>query len=555
MKRSSLAFLLLLTACATHEPRWTPTDVAPPAWSPEPEAPAETTATDATQPAAETSPGPEPDKPTVPLTIGDAVLLAFANNRGIAVSELDPEIAATAIDEARAQFDPNVAASIRAGRNTTEFENNTSTSINTTASTDLDRLVQSINTIIREVNNPVITSDVHDTTSRLLVSQQLPTGTQLTATADYSGTRSNRSANTYDGAWDLELTQPLLQGAGTGVNFIALRKARNNTAISEHGFRRDVIGLVEQVELTYWDLVLAKALLNINTFAVGLANEQLRLNTDLYAAGRGVEADVLSAEAERADRAARVIDAQAQIKDRNLLLIRLLNPQDTSPWQLTFEPQTPADVAVVPVDPEASVKLAMDYRPELAQARLDLSNADLDVRGAKNSLLPQLDLVASYGETNGANSTGGALDFLDDDDGSSYAIGLEFSTPIPRRAEKARYRRSLLTQTQRERLIADTEQDIESDTRRAVVEVERQLAQITPAQEAVQARTRELETAQARYTTGRSTNLDVLIVQRDLIQAQVNEVSARIAYLQALTSLYAAEGTLLDRRGITLDTE
>jgi outer membrane protein len=546
MKRFSLAFLLLLSACATHEPRWTPAEVAPPAWVPPVEA------------AAESSPAPEANEapsPAVPLSVQEAVLLAFANNRGVDVSELDPAIAATAIDEARAQFDVNLAASLRAGRNTTEFENNTSSAFTTGLGTDVDRLVQSINTVIREVNSPIITSDVHDTTSRLVVQQQLPTGTRITATGDYSGTRSNLNPNTYDGAWNVELAQPLLQGAGTGVNFVALRKAKNNTAISEHAFRRDVLELVEQVEVTYWDLVLAKALLGINTFAVGLADEQLRLNQDLLAAGRGVEADVLSAEAERASRAANVIDAQAQIKDRNLLLIRLLNPQADSPWQISFEPETPAEAPVVAVDTEASVKLAMDYRPELAQARLDLSNADLDVRSAKNSLLPQLDLVASYGESNGANSTGGALNFLDDDDGSSYAIGLEFSTPIPRRAEKARYRRSLLSQTQRERLIADTEQGVETETRRAVVEVERQWAQITPAQEAVHARTRELETAQARYTTGRSTNLDVLIVQRDLIQAQVNEVSARIAYLQALSSLYAAEGTLLDRRGITLEIE
>lgn len=553
MKRLIIVPLLTLTACATHEPRWTPADVKPPAWSP----PAESHSGDSTLETEPASVQPEtpPAAPTVPITVQDAVLLAFANNRGVEVSELDPQIAATAIDEARAQFDVNLGASIRAGRNTSEFENTGTGNLGNANSSDVDRLVQSIATIIREVNNPVITSDVRDTTSRVVVQQQLPTGTRITATGDYSGTRSNLNPNTYDGAWNVELAQPLLQRVGTGVNFVALRKAKNNTAISEHAFRRDVLELVKQVEVTYWDLVLAKALLNINTFAVGLAEEQLRLNKDLLAAGRGVEADVLSAEAERADRAANVIDAQAQIKDRNLLLIRLLNPQEASPWQISFEPQTPAEVPEVPVDNEQSVKLAMDYRPELAQARLDLSNADLDVRSAKNSLLPQLDLVASYGESNGANSTGGALDFLDDDDGSSYAIGLEFSTPIPRRAEKARYRRSLLTQTQRERLIADTEQAIETETRRAVVEVDRQRAQITPAMEAVQARTRELETAEARYTTGRSTNLDVLIVQRDLIQAQVNEVSARIAYLQALTSLYAAEGTLLDRRGIALELD
>ena len=194
----------------------------------------------------------------------------------------------------------------------------------------------------------------------------------------------------------------------------------------------------------------------------------------------------------------------------------------------------------------------MAYRPELAQVRLDLANADLDVTAAKNGLLPRLDLVGSYGRANAGGSRGDAFDIFGGSDSKAYAVGLEFDMPVMRRAEKARYRRSKLGQTQGERVISDTEQGVEAETRQAVVEVQRQWARIAPTLEAVRAREKELETAQARFTSGRSTALEVLIVQRDLIQAQLEEVSARVGYLQALTSLFAAEGTLLERRGIHL---
>jgi outer membrane protein TolC len=46
--------------------------------------------------------------------------------------------------------------------------------------------------------------------------------------------------------------------------------------------------------------------------------------------------------------------------------------------------------------------------------------------------------------------------------------------------------------------------------------------------------------------------LDVLQVQRDYIQSQVDDATARVRYIEALTELYAAEGTLLERRGISL---
>jgi outer membrane protein TolC len=536
------------TACATGEPRWTPETVAPPAWVAEAPAPVEAAPAEATP-----APTLEPELPAVPLAIQEAVLLAFGNNRSIDVAELDPEIAATAIDEARAAWDPAVAGSLRTGRNVNKIETTTSSTGNTSESGDsLADLSQSIASIISAVNTPTITSDVRDTTSLLAVTQRLPTGTQLTVTGDYAGTRSNLNGKSYDGGWTAELTQPLLRGAGTGVNFIALRQARNNEAISQHGFRQRVIDITEQVEVTYWDLVLARAVLEINTFAVTLAEEQLILNRDFEQAGRGVEADVLSAKAESASRQADVIDAKARIRDRNLALIRLLNPENPDPWRISFNPETPVLTPEPTVQAEESVALAMDYRPELAQSRLDVANSDLGVKGAKNELLPNLDLVASVGESNRADSRSGALDFLSGNSGENYAVGIEFDTAILRRAEKARYRRSRLEQTQSERLLSDTEQAIETETRQAVVEVERQWARIAPSTEAVLARTAELDTAQARYATGRSTNLDVLIVQRDLIQARINEVTARTGYLQALASLYAAEGTLLERRGIVL---
>jgi len=62
-----------------------------------------------------------------------------------------------------------------------------------------------------------------------------------------------------------------------------------------------------------------------------------------------------------------------------------------------------------------------------------------------------------------------------------------------------------------------------------------------------------VETEQFRL--GRSTNLNVMQVRRDFIQAKVDEAAARVHYLQAVTALYAREGTLLTRRGVALELE
>jgi outer membrane protein len=561
---SVLTALLLLSACATNAPRHSPASVAPPVWNPEsasPDIPATSREEAAT--GADLVPAPES---TVPLRLEEAIIAAFERNLSIEVSELDPEIAETFIDEARADFDPAVAASIRTGRNTRRIEtDNRTTGIGTVISngarpgaddSPLDLIFDGIETVVGSLQPSTTTSRVRDVTGGAALSQRLPTGTAITATADYTEVDSNVARDSFEGGWNLEVSQALLRGAGLNVNLATLRRARNNAAISFHAFRRQVLNVVRDVELRYWDLVRAREVLAISEFAVQLAAEQERLTQDLLAAGRGVEADVLSAQAERATRQADVTDALAQIKATNIALVRLMNPQQENPFAIAYQPETPPDTPAVAVEEAQSTQLAMQYRPELAQVRLDLANADIDVLAARNGLLPRLDLVGSYGRANGGRARRDAFNaFGGGADDEAYAVGLEFDMPVLRRGEKARYRRSKLNQTQSERIIADSEQAVEAETRQAVVEVQRQWARIEPTQEAVRARQRELETAQARFTSGRSTALDVLIVQRNYIQAQLEEVSARVGYLQALTSLFAAEGTLLERRGIRLAEE
>lgn len=141
------------------------------------------------------------------------------------------------------------------------------------------------------------------------------------------------------GAWSIELRQPLLQGAGTFVNYIAIKQARNKAAQSVYSFRQTVLSVVQQTETAYWNLVLAHEVLAIREFAVTLAAEQLTRASDREYVGRAIESDVLSARAELASRTADLTDAQSDIRAQNIELIKLLNPADTTTWKIDFTPR------------------------------------------------------------------------------------------------------------------------------------------------------------------------------------------------------------------------
>ncbi len=595
----------LLVACAHHNPSWTPDSVRPPVnlqhavdasgntddrivevegesvdfsdsdvWD---QAPVDT---------AE-YPIPTPVQPgdVISLSRDGVILTALANNRSLAVSRFGPQIAASYIPEARSVFDPNLLATVSHGRNTEQIGGINRFTLGDAAGTLGQSLVPELSPIQRllapeplvtlldqaQTAENTLTALLHDARRMVYGPQELaysmensdaevrmvnffPTGTEVFLSGGVSRFNTDFTQSEYTGRLDIGITQSLLRGAGTNVNLVALRQARNIAAQSEHEFRSMLIDTVSVAENAYWGLVLAEELLRIRTISVELAEDQRERNKNLVEVGRAVQGAVIAADAEVSARQAELVDAKAFLKEQSINLIRVLNPDiSASGWDLTFEPQDPPEIKYVGLYPDISAALSQKYRPELAQVRLELANRELDVVRTQNGLLPRLDAFAQYGRTSLVDSSGSFAKHLDSSKYDNYAVGLNFQMPILNRGERARHQRARFEEDRALAAIFNLEQLIEVDVRSACVEVERQWERHQATQAAVEARQEELRIEQDRYMVGMSTNLDILQVQRNLIASQVQEVTARIDYIRALTQLFRAEGTLLERRGINMD--
>ncbi|MCX5770449.1 MAG: TolC family protein, partial [Candidatus Hydrogenedentes bacterium] len=91
---------------------------------------------------------------------------------------------------------------------------------------------------------------------------------------------------------------------------------------------------------------------------------------------------------------------------------------------------------------------------------------------------------------------------------------------------------------------------VEQDVRGAYIELRRAREQVSAT-----AATRKLQetvasTEAEKMRLGSSTSLLVARAQRDLLEAQINEVQAAKNFLQAIVNLYRFDGSLLIRRGI-----
>ncbi len=555
------AVLPALASCAHYAPRYTPDSVAPP---PSLEA----------VPVKATPPEPAPAPPETPppdetFTLDAVIRMALARNRELEVRSFDPEITRTAVDEARAAFDPALSATVKYGeQNTPGVDTQTGGTTTTTSGaqggdnfTEALQAAQSLVSQLRQLataysGDTVMVNHANYTNADATLSQPLPTGTTLTLSGGFA--RSNSSAlddPEYSGTWNIGVVQSLLRGFGTDVNLVSLRRARNNDAIGGLAFRDAALQLVERVISKYWELALAQQTLEIRRFSLGLAEEQLRLNEALVSVGKLAGSARVSAQAEVAAQRAVLVDAEAGLATRSLEFRRLLNPGTAFPEDGEFPEIAVPEPDEEPFPPERSVALARAFRPDLAQARLDVANGDLAVIETKNGLLPRLDAFASYGVNSRGAGAGAWARHLDDTTYEAFEAGLNFSMTLGRRAEKARHLRAKLQAGQAEAALCNLEQLAETEVRAALVEAGRQFAQLAASRQEVAQREKELAVETEEFRLGRSTNLNVLQVQRDLVQAKLAEASARAGYYQARAGLHRAEGTLLTRHGIVLDTD
>jgi len=466
----------------------------------------------------------QPSEPAGPLkvTVQEAIFLALANNRELAVERLNPSIRHTFEQEERAVFDPVVAAEIATARSRSEG-----------------------------ASRPGSTRE-EAVSGRGSAGVFLPTGT----TVDVEAATDAADSSLYDDSFTstrlgLTITQALLRGAGIGVNLVQLRQARLDTQASEYELRGFAEMLVAAVEITYWDYALAQRQIRIYTDSLKLAEQQMKETSERIQIGQLAETELAAAQAEAALRKEMLINARSNLAKIRLQLLRLTNPSDPRMWDreivLQDQPGVPkGNLDVV----EDRVRVALRMRPEMNEARLAVSRGDLEVVKTRNGLLPKLDLFVTLGRTGYANSFGRSASDLDRD-GYDALVGVRGEFPLGNRDARAQRQRAVLTRQQALRAVENLAQFVEMDVRTAFIEANRTREQISATAATRELQAEKLRAETEKFRVGRSTSLLVAQAQRDLLSSQIAEVEAVVNCLKAMVEMYRLEGSLLERRGIS----
>ena len=432
--------------------------------------------------------------------------------------------------------------------------------------------------------------NVNTTAANFGLQQGFATGGMFEAGWNNTRERGNNPLLTLNPATSsslgIKFTQPLLQGFGPSVNKRYIMIAKNNLRVADFVFRQQVIATVAGVVRLYWDLASLNEDLRVREEAVASAQQLLSDNRNQIETGTVAPIDVTRAEAELSRRRRDLAVAKSLVRRQEVVVkdfltrSRLDASLQNAPIVLTDHMAIPEREPIEPL--EDLVAKALTLRPDIAQARLQIENSEISLKGSKSALRPTLDLVATaqnnglIGQPNdftlnstGVNQTpfiggtggdrfliggyGDALSQVFSRSFPDYGVELQFKIPVHNRTARADVVRDQLSVREQQIRLQQLEKQVRLEVTNALIAVDQARESYEAARSERTLQEQTLSAEREKLEVGASTSFYVVQYQRDLAAAQSAEVSALASYQKAKALLQRSVGTILEDYSVVMD--
>jgi len=503
--------------------------------------PAQTPAAPASVGVLTNQPPPQPSGTVLRLTRDETVRMALQNNPDLAAARYDPAIGDAGIAAARGVYAPNLQAGLQ--RNDQSLP-----------PTNLFAADQGIQTNLWSSN--------------VSVGQLLPWGGGTYSaglSAARTGTDSLLSSLNpqLDAGLALGLSQPLMRDFKIDVPRAQLDLSRYNRNILGTRFRETTVNTGADAERSYWLLVAARALVDVQQRSLDLALELERNNRARVDVGQSPPLDLVAARAEVAQRQENLILARtAALQTEDNLRTFIIDPKRPDYWSVRLEPVDRTPVVAAPPDVDAAVRRALGERTDLDQARSAIQISETNVALSKSQTLPDLRLQANYnpvgaggvrllreggfpGTVVGSAETsfGSVLGQVFTFDYPTWTVGMTFSYPLGNSTAEANLARARLERDQAAARLRANEVSAVREVRATAIRLEQNRQRIETTKLARELAEQRLDAEQRRFEVGMSTSFLVIQAQRDLAIARNGELQALLDYQLAVIAFETSQQT------------
>jgi outer membrane protein TolC len=414
------------------------------------------------------------------------------------------------------------------------------------------------------------------TTANTGISTGFSTG--ATASLNFNNNHTHWNAlndgfNPFNGAsLGVTVTQPLLRGFGSSLNRRYIRIAGNERKITSLLFQQQLINTIYGVVRLYTDFVALYEDEKVKQETLTLA-EKLRTDTQAQVEiGTLAVIEGTRANAQVASARLALINARGLREEQEAIVKNVLTRRNDDA-EIRDAHIIPTDTLSVPdqEDVRAIQDLmsdALNNRPDLAQAALQVENSQIGLAGSRSLTLPEVDLIGVVQNNGLAGTTsptlpngyagfsggyGSALEQLFARNYPTYGVGVQVTLPIHNRVAEADLARDEIQVKQQQVRVAQLQNEARLEVQDAIIAMRRARASYQAAVEARQLQQESLTAEQAKFEIGTSTSFFVIQYQSLLAQAKSTEIAAQSSYMKARAALQRATGTILDQNHISFD--
>ncbi|MBA2620037.1 MAG: TolC family protein [Acidobacteria bacterium] len=525
---------------------------------------------------------------TLPLSLNEAIRKALENNNDIEVARADVRLQETQLRSLLGTYDPIFSV-------TPTFSRNSSTG--SSASNDF-RLNAGFDKFLERGGGRINSFFNNNQSGR--------NSANNTAFNQTSALGASSSSTTYSSNVGVTYTQPLFRDFRIDNTRRQIKIQRKRLQQSDADFRRQTIGIIAQVQNSYWDLVFSlrdqqNRLANLNLARENLRQVQAKIDAGVSAplARHEVETELASREGD-----VLLSTQQVSITENNLKTLLLRDPSAPE-WTQSLVPTDKPVFSDEPILVENALKDAMDNRPELSRLRLQTEINRIDIDYFKNQTKPRIDLNSTFSlgglslgnQTVAAGTTtplfsspsnllllqtinenratintllptanrlplvdnpqvavtglpnylnGGTFQSLRNlfrTDAPSYSVGVTFEFPLRNRTAEANLAGARVQQEQVQAQTRAQEQTVIAEVRNAVQAAETSRQRVLTARRARESAELQLEGERKLFEVGRSTTF--LLFQREnaLTNARNAEIRAETDYNKALSDVQRVTST------------
>ncbi|MGZ3249052.1 MAG: TolC family outer membrane protein [Croceibacterium sp.] len=329
----------------------------------------------------------------------------------------------------------------------------------------------------------------------------------------------------------LNLTVPIYQG---GAVKNGIRGAETRDLAGRASLRGSESSLFSQVVAAYMDVILQEAIVGLNVNNVNVLSVNLQSTQDQFQIGQLTRTDVAQSQSRLALGQGDLRTAQSNLIAARERYIQLVGK---APQNLQAPPPLPG----LPISVVDAVTVATKNNPDLIAAQENADAAGFDTAAAGAARLPKFSLFVSGGATDYLGSLSSPVPGSVKQFQTTAQAGAQVSIPLYQGGKPAAQERQAQSrESQALEQVVATERSVVEQVRAAYAAWQASNEIIASTQTAVSAAELSLEGTRAEQTVGTRQILDILNAEQELLQAQVQLVTARRnAYVAGFTLLAA----------------